>query len=52
MSHPTKAALPSLSPRIEQQHHQIMVPPLPNAVWRPRAVGVALAVVGLLVCGG
>jgi hypothetical protein len=46
------AALPSLSPWVEQQHHQIMAPPLPYAVLSPRAFGIALAVVGLLAWGG
>ena len=45
------AALPSLSPWVEQWHHQIMAPPLPNTIRRPRAVGLALAVVGLLAWG-
>ncbi len=45
-------ALPPLSPWVEQWHHQIMVPLLPNAMRRPQAVGVALAVVGLLAWGG
>ncbi len=39
-----QAALPSLSPWVEQRCHQIMAPPLPNAMRRPRAVGLALAV--------
>ncbi len=47
-----QAALPSLSPWVEQRRHQIMVPPLPNAIRMPRAVGLALAVVGLLAWGG
>jgi hypothetical protein len=46
-----QAALPSLSPWVEQRRHQIMAPPLPNAIRRPRAVGLALAVVGLLAWG-
>ncbi len=46
------AALPPLSPWIEQWHHQIMAPPLPNATRRLQAIGVALAVVGLLAWGG
>ena len=46
------AALPSLSPWVEQWHHQIMAPPLPDTIRRPRAVGLALAVVGLLAWGG
>ena len=37
---------------VEQRHHQIMVPPLPNAIYRSLAVGLALAVVGLLAWGG
>ncbi len=45
------AALPPLSPWVEQWCHQIMVPPLPNAMCRLRAIGVALAVVGLLGWG-
>ncbi len=45
------AALSSLSPWVEQWHHQIMVPPLPNTIRRPRAIGLALAVVGLLAWG-
>jgi hypothetical protein len=47
-----QAALPSLSPWVEQQLHQIMAPPLPNAIRRPQAVGLALAVIGLLAWGG
>jgi hypothetical protein len=46
------AALSSLSPWVEQWHHQIMAPPLPEAIHRPRAVGLALTVVGLLAWGG
>ena len=46
------AALPSLSPWVEQRHHQIMAPPLPDTIRRRRAVGLALAVVGLLAWGG
>ena len=46
------AALPSLSPWVEQWHHQIMAPLVPEAICRPRAVGLALAVVGLLAWGG
>ena len=46
------AALPSLSPWVEQWHHQIMAPPLPDTIHRPRAVGLALAVIGLLAWGG
>ncbi len=46
------AALPPISPWVEQWHHQIMVPPLPNTMRRPGAIGVALAVVGLLAWGG
>ena len=46
------AALPSLSPWVEQWHHQIMAPPLPDTIRRRRAVGLALAVVGLLAWGG
>ena len=46
------AALPSLSPWVEQWHHQIMAPPLPETIRRPRAVWLALAVVGLLAWGG
>jgi hypothetical protein len=46
-----QAALPSLSPWVEQRRHQIMAPPLPNAIRRPRAVGLALAVVGLPAWG-
>ncbi len=45
-------ALPPLSLWVEQWPHQIMVLLLPNAMPRPRAVGVALAVVGLLAWGG
>jgi hypothetical protein len=54
MSHATlpQAALPSLSPWLEQRHDQIMAPLLPNAIRRPRAIGLALAVVGLLAWGG
>jgi hypothetical protein len=46
------AALPPLTPWVEQWRHQIMAPPLPNAMRRPWAIGVALAVVGLLAWGG
>ena len=46
------AALPSLFPWVEQWHHQIMAPPLPDTIRRRRAVGLALAVVGLLAWGG
>ncbi len=46
------AALPSLSPWEEQWQHQIIAPPLPNTIRRPRAVRLALAVVGLLAWGG
>ncbi len=46
------AALPSLSPWVEQWHHQIMAPPLPDTIRRRRAVGLALVVVGLLAWGG
>ena len=46
------AALPSLSPWVEQWHHQIMAPPLPDTILRRRAVGLVLAVVGLLAWGG
>jgi hypothetical protein len=41
-----QAALPSLSPWVEQWHHQIIAPPLPDTIRRPGAVGLALAVVG------
>jgi hypothetical protein len=46
------AALLPLSPWVEQWRQQIMALPLPNAMRRPRAIGVALAVVGLLAWGG
>ena len=46
------AALLSLSPWVEQWHHQIMVSPLPDTIRRRQAVGLALAVVGLLAWGG
>ncbi len=46
------AALPPLSPWVEHWRHQIMVPPLPNAMRRPQAVRVALAIVNLLAWGG
>ena len=55
MSHatlPSSNFSPSLSPWVEQWHHQIMAPLLPNAMRRPRAIGVALAVVGLLAWRG
>ncbi len=45
-------ALPPLSSWVEQWRHQIMAPLLPNAMCRPRAIRVALAVVGLLAWGG
>ena len=41
-----------LSPWVGQLCQQNMAPPLPIAMWRRRAIGVALAVVGLLVWGG
>ena len=41
-----------LSPWVGQRCDQIMAPPLPIAMRRRRAIGVALAVVGLLVWGG
>jgi hypothetical protein len=47
-----QAALPSLYPWVEQRRRQIMAPPLPNAIRRPRAAGLALALVGLLAWGG
>ncbi len=46
------AALPSLSPWVEQWRHQIMALPLPDTMRRPQAIGVALAVIGLLAWGG
>jgi hypothetical protein len=46
------AALPSLSPWVEQWHHQIMMPQLPHTIHRPRAIRLALAVIGLLAWGG
>jgi hypothetical protein len=46
------AALPSLSPWVEQRHHKILVPPLPYTICRPRAVGLVLAVIGFLAWGG
>ena len=46
------AALPSLSPWVEQWHHQIMAPLLPDTIRRPRASRLALAIVGLLAWGG
>jgi hypothetical protein len=46
------AALPSLSPWVEQQHHQIMSPPLPYTIRKPGADGLVLAVVGLHAWGG
>jgi hypothetical protein len=42
----------ALSPWVNQRHQQIMVPPLPDTIRRPRAVGLVLAVVGLLAWGG
>ncbi len=45
------ASLTPHSPWVEQWRHQIVVPPLPNTMRRPRAVRVALAVVGLLAWG-
>ena len=41
-----------LSPWVGQLCQQNMAPPLPIAMRRRRAIGVALAVVGLLVWGG
>jgi hypothetical protein len=55
MSHATlypPAALPPLSPWVEQWRHQIMALLLPNAMRRLRPIRVALAVVGLLAWGG
>jgi hypothetical protein len=55
MSHATVTSsgfAPSLSPWVEQWRHQIMAPLLPNAMRRPQAIGVALAVIGLLAWGG
>ena len=52
---PLQVALPSLSPLwVEQRRHQIMAPPLPNAIRGLPAVGVAVAltVVGFLTEGG
>jgi hypothetical protein len=46
------AALPSLSQWVEQWQHQIIAPPLPDTICRPRAIRLALAVVGLLAWGG
>ena len=46
------AALPSLSPWVEQWHHQIMVPPLSGTISRPRAIGLVLAVFSLLAWRG
>ncbi len=46
------AALLSLSPWVEQWHHQIMAPLLPDTIPRSRAVELVLAVVGLLAGGG
>jgi hypothetical protein len=45
------AALPPLSPWVEQWRHQIMALPLPNTMRILQAVGVVLAVVGLLALG-
>jgi hypothetical protein len=39
------------SPWVGQLCPKIGAPPLPIAMWRPRAIGVVLAVVGLLVWG-
>jgi hypothetical protein len=41
-----------LSPWVGQLCQQNMAPPLPIAMWRRRAIGVAIAVVVLLVWGG
>jgi hypothetical protein len=54
---PPAAALPSsgfgpLPPWVGQQRPQLLAPMLPTVVRRPRAVGVALAIVGSLVWGG
>jgi hypothetical protein len=45
-------ALPNPLYGEEQWHHQIMAPPLPDTIRRRQAVGLALAVVGLLAWGG
>ena len=54
---PPAAAQPSsgfgpLPPWVGQQRPQLLAPVLSTVIQRPRAVGVALAVVGLLVWGG
>jgi hypothetical protein len=40
-----------LSPWVEQQHPQIMAPPLPNSICRLQAIGLAIDVVGSLIWG-
>ena len=40
-----------LSLWVGQRHLQIMAPPLPYTILSPRAVGIVLAVVGLLAWG-
>jgi hypothetical protein len=41
-----------LPPWVGQQRPQLLAPILSTVIQRPRAVGVALAVIGLLVWGG
>ncbi len=48
---PSSGFAPS-HPWVEQWRHQIMAPPIPNAMLRPRPVRVALAVIGLFAWGG
>jgi hypothetical protein len=51
--HPTPSGFAlSLSLWVGQRCDQIMAPPLPKTMRRRRAIGVALAVVGLLLGGG
>jgi hypothetical protein len=46
------AALPSLSPWVEQWYHHFMAPLLPDTIRRPRAFGLVLDVVGLFAWRG
>jgi hypothetical protein len=41
-----------LSPWVEQQRPQVLAPPLPDAICRSQAIGLALNVVGSFIWGG
>jgi hypothetical protein len=49
---PYPQRLRPLSPWVEQRRPQVLAPPLPNAIRRSRAVGLARDVVGSLIWGG